>query len=79
MLTRDAEGRLFVTGSIGMDDLTVEALNGWGERAKGPRLSECLGAERDGSHRRSGQRQAARRGAVKPWTRSFGLELSTNR
>jgi signal transduction histidine kinase len=32
MLARDGEGRLFVAGSAGMDDLTVEALNGWGER-----------------------------------------------
>ena len=30
MLVRDGEGRLFVAGSAGMDDLTVEALNGWG-------------------------------------------------
>ena len=32
MMTRDAEGRLFVAGSAGMDDLTVVALNGWGDR-----------------------------------------------
>ena len=31
MMTRDAEGRLFVAGGAGMDDLTVKAVNGWGE------------------------------------------------
>ena len=31
-MTRDAEGRLFVAGSAGMDDLTVAGLNRWGER-----------------------------------------------
>ena len=32
LLTRDADGRLYVASSTGMDDLTVEALNRWGER-----------------------------------------------
>jgi signal transduction histidine kinase len=31
MLVRDAEGRLYVAGSLGMEDATVEALNSWGE------------------------------------------------
>jgi signal transduction histidine kinase len=42
MLVRDAEGKLFVAGSSGMDDLTVESLRDWGagvirqERGLGP-------------------------------------------
>ena len=32
MLERDADGRLFVAGSAGVDDVTVEALNDWGRR-----------------------------------------------
>ncbi|SFS07819.1 Histidine kinase-, DNA gyrase B-, and HSP90-like ATPase [Granulicella pectinivorans] len=42
MLVRDAEGKLFVAGSSGMDDLTVGALQTWGvsvirqERGLGP-------------------------------------------
>jgi signal transduction histidine kinase len=42
MLVRDAEGKLFVAGSSGMDDLTVSALQAWGvgvirqERGLGP-------------------------------------------
>ena len=76
MLIRDAEGRLVVTGSTGMDDLTVEALNSWGERAKGPRLSESLGAERNGNTGGAKMRQSMHDAAsVKPWTRSFALEL----
>jgi signal transduction histidine kinase len=31
MLVRDAEGRLYVAGSIGMEDAIVQALNAWGE------------------------------------------------
>jgi signal transduction histidine kinase len=31
MLIRDAEGRLYVAGSLGMEDATVQALNAWGE------------------------------------------------
>jgi signal transduction histidine kinase len=31
MLVRDAEGRLYVAGSIGMEDVIVQALNAWGE------------------------------------------------
>jgi signal transduction histidine kinase len=31
MLVRDAEGKLYVAASAGMDDLTVVALGGWGE------------------------------------------------
>jgi signal transduction histidine kinase len=76
MLAKDAEGRLFVAGNAGMDDLTVQALNGWGERAKGPRLSLNMGPERDGSVVGAGQRLGLRDPAtVKPWTRSFALEL----
>lgn len=30
MMVRDAEGKLFVAGSLGMDDLTVESLREWG-------------------------------------------------
>ena len=30
MLARDADGKLFVVGSAGVDDVTVEALNDWG-------------------------------------------------
>jgi signal transduction histidine kinase len=33
MLVRDAEGRLYVAGSLGMEDATVQALNAWGECA----------------------------------------------
>ena len=42
MLVRDAEGKLYVAGSLGMDDLTVRALEEWGdsivrqERGLGP-------------------------------------------
>jgi len=42
MLVRDAEGKLFVAGSAGMDDVTVESLRVWGlgvvrqERGLGP-------------------------------------------
>jgi signal transduction histidine kinase len=76
LMAKDAEGRLFVAGSVGMDDLTVEALNAWGERARGPRFSEKIGEERDGdiggAVRRLGVRDPA---AVKLWTRSFTLEL----
>ncbi|HWW22650.1 MAG TPA: HAMP domain-containing sensor histidine kinase [Edaphobacter sp.] len=32
MLARDAEGRLYVAGSAGMDDVTKAALHQWGER-----------------------------------------------
>src|SRR5579871_3861529 len=32
MLARDAEGRLYVAGSAGMDDATEAALHQWGER-----------------------------------------------
>jgi hypothetical protein len=31
MLVRDAEGRLYVADSIGMEDVIVQALNAWGE------------------------------------------------
>jgi signal transduction histidine kinase len=31
MLGRDAEGRLYVAGSTGMEDVIVQALNAWGE------------------------------------------------
>jgi hypothetical protein len=75
MLAKDAEGRLFVAGNAEMDDLTVQALNGWGERAKGPRLSLNMGG-RDGSVGGAGQRLGLRDPAtVKPWMRSFALEL----
>jgi signal transduction histidine kinase len=67
MMTRDAEGRLFVVGSVGMDDLTVEALNRWGARAG-------VGGVR------AGMRAGVRSGAwavlgLKAGTRSFVLEL----
>ena len=31
MLIRDAEGRLVVAASAGMDDMTVQSLNVWGD------------------------------------------------
>jgi signal transduction histidine kinase len=31
MLARDVESRLYVAGSVGMEDVTVRALNAWGE------------------------------------------------
>jgi signal transduction histidine kinase len=80
LMAKDAEGRLFVAGSAGLDDLTVAGLNAWGERARGPKLSEKMGEERNGScdpclngaGRRLGMRDPA---GVRPWTRSFTLEL----
>lgn len=32
IMLRDAEGRLYCAGSVGVDDLTVKALNAWGQR-----------------------------------------------
>ena len=32
MMLRDAEGRLYCAGSVGVDDLTVRALDAWGKR-----------------------------------------------
>jgi signal transduction histidine kinase len=88
LMAKDAEGRLFVAGSVGMDDLTVAGLNAWGERARGPRLSEKMGEERNGCSNDStnghgngslngaGMRLGMRDPAmVKRWTRSFTLEL----
>jgi signal transduction histidine kinase len=46
MLVRDADGRLVVAASAGMDDLTVQSLKGWGEglsateRGGGPRRGD---------------------------------------
>ncbi len=67
MMTRDAEGRLFVAGSAGMDESTVGGLNGWGER-----WMRLAGVE--------GVRAGMRSGAwavpgLKAGTRSFVLEL----
>jgi signal transduction histidine kinase len=50
LLLRDAEGRLYVAGSAGMDDLAVAALNAWGtemveherSNAPAPRPSDAL-------------------------------------
>src|SRR5260370_37293859 len=71
MLGREADGRLFVAASEGMDDRTVEALNGWGERAVrvGAGVSRGLGEV----GMRSGVRMAA---VVKPSTPSFALDVS---
>jgi signal transduction histidine kinase len=67
MLARDAEGRLFVAGSAGMDDLIVEALNGWGERWMG-----VAGANVARAGMRSGQWAVP---GLKAGTGSFVLEL----
>ena len=68
MMTRDAEGRLFVAGSAGMDDLTVGGLNAWGERWM--RLAATGPAVRAGM--RSGAWAVP---GLKAGTRSFVLEL----
>ncbi len=68
MMTRDAEGRLFVAGSAGMDDLTVAGLNRWGER-----WMRLAGA---GPGVRAGMRSGAWAvPGLKAGTRSFVLEL----
>jgi signal transduction histidine kinase len=76
LMAKDVEGRLFVAGSVGMDDLTVAGLNAWGQRAAGPRLSEKMGEERNGSIGGAGMRLGMRDpAAIKPWTSSFTLGL----
>jgi signal transduction histidine kinase len=53
MLARDAEGRLYVAGSTGMEGLTVQAISSWGEQVgdaerisgfRGRRNNPALGA-----------------------------------
>jgi signal transduction histidine kinase len=51
MLVRDAEGRLLVAGSAGMDDSTVQSLNAWG--------AGFAAGERDGLGARLGARSFA--------------------
>jgi signal transduction histidine kinase len=46
MLARDAEGRLYVAGSAGMDDVTKAALHQWGERVVGKGREGGEGAKR---------------------------------
>lgn len=43
MLVRNAEGRLSVRGSAGMDDLTVQLVNAWGAAEGAEKLDarEC--------------------------------------
>ncbi|WP_213805549.1 HAMP domain-containing sensor histidine kinase [Granulicella sp. dw_53] len=79
MLVSDEEGRLVVTGSLGLDDLMVEALDGWGERTMrvGPRLRQESTGEGEG---RKGRNAGARfrsetQGAAKAWTRSLVVRL----
>jgi signal transduction histidine kinase len=67
VLGRDAEGRLYVAGSAGMDDATVAALHHWGERV--------VEEERKGG-------EGARRGdggvGVRVGTRSFAVVLGAS-
>jgi signal transduction histidine kinase len=49
MLARDAEGRLYVAGSAGMDKATEEALLQWGERVVEEERNGGEGAERGDS------------------------------
>jgi signal transduction histidine kinase len=46
MLVRDAEGRLYVAGSAGMDDRTVRAVQEWGERMDKEEQWGCAAAEK---------------------------------
>jgi signal transduction histidine kinase len=80
MLVRDAGGRLSVTASAGMDDSTVQLLNGWGAGVAG---------ERDGLGARLGARSFAvmlgkmpaevgyRRAVVTPMWTTAGHMLGT--
>jgi signal transduction histidine kinase len=63
MIVRDAEGRLYCAGSLGVDDLTVKAMEAWG--------ASVVEEERGGS-RRAGQARAA--GDV-AGTKSFTIPL----
>lgn len=74
VMTRDGEGRLFVAGSAGMDDLTAAALNGWGDRAMrlASRPEVKIGAEGVRSGMRSGAWAVQ---GVKAGTKNFVLEF----
>lgn len=64
LLTRDADGRLYVASSTGMDDLTVEALNRWGERVG------------KADHRQAAEGRKGKAGTeLSPRRKSFVLEL----
>ncbi len=63
MMLRDVEGRLYCAGSVGVDDLTVKAMENWGAKVM---------EEERGVVRRAGQPKAlADRGGVK----SFSIPL----
>jgi signal transduction histidine kinase len=67
VMARDAEGRLYVAGSAGMDDATMTALHQWGERV--------MEEERKGG-------EAGRRGdggvGVRVGTKSFAVVLGAS-
>ncbi len=75
ILLRDVEGRLYCAGRVGVDDLTVKAMEEWGARVV---------QEERGGVRRAGQpRPAADRGGVKSFSiplgewKAFDREIAT--
>ena len=70
LLVRDAESRLYVTGSAGMEDVIVQALNAWGKRV--------VEAERgDGAELRRGEGGLGIRIGSKCFAVVLGSEPST--
>jgi signal transduction histidine kinase len=63
MLLRDVEGRLYCAGRVGVDDLTVKAMEEWG--------AKVVAEERTGVRRAGAPKAAADRGGVK----SFSIPL----
>ena len=64
ILLRDAEGRLYCAGRVGVDDLTVKAMEGWG--------AKVVEEERGGVRRAGQPKAAADRGGVKSFTIPLG-------
>ncbi len=64
ILLRDAEGRLYCSGRVGVDDLTVKAMEVWG--------AKVVEEERGGVRRAGQPKAAADRGGVKSFTIPLG-------
>ena len=64
ILLRDAEGRLYCAGRVGVDDLTVKAMEVWG--------AKVVEEERGGVRRAGQPKAAADRGGVKSFTIPLG-------
>ncbi len=71
MLMRNAEGRLYCAGSAGVDDLTVNALLGWGEQV----VAEERGAT--GSPETESKATLITTKAIPPGNKSFTIPIGT--